>query len=142
MIEPTAGTLTFEGRDVLCLGKTELREIRREMQIVFQDPYASLNPRMRVEDIVVEPLAIHGIGNKTERRQRVADLLARVVWTPPTRDDTHMSFQVGSVSASVLPELSALQPKLIVADEPVSALDVSVQAQVVNLLQDSEANLA
>src|SRR4051812_2001932 len=82
LIEPTAGEVSFEGRDVLSMGKNELRGLRREMQIVFQDPYASLNPRMRVGNIVGEPLVIHGIGTKTDRRDRVADLLARVGLDP------------------------------------------------------------
>jgi oligopeptide transport system ATP-binding protein len=136
LIEPTSGEVRFEGRDVLSLGKHELRELRREMQIVFQDPYASLNPRMRVGDIVGEPLVIHKIGSKSERRDRVEDLLKRVGLDPAYSRRYPHEFSGGQRQRIGVARTLALNPKLIVADEPVSALDVSVQAQVVNLLQD------
>ncbi len=144
LIEPTAGEITFEGRDVVSLGKQELRELRREMQIVFQDPYASLNPRMKVGSIVGEPLVIHNIGTKKERRDRVAELLKRVGLNPDYSKRYAHEFSGGQRQRIGVARTLALNPKLIVADEPVSALDVSVQAQVVNLLQDlqKEFNLA
>ena len=136
LIEPTAGEVTFDGRDVLAMGKRELRELRRAMQIVFQDPYASLNPRMRVGDIVGEPLVIHKIGTKPERHERVAALLSKVGLDPDYMNRYPHEFSGGQRQRIGVARTLALNPKLIVADEPVSALDVSVQAQVVNLLQD------
>jgi oligopeptide/dipeptide ABC transporter ATP-binding protein len=136
LIEPTSGHIYFEGADVLALGKKELREMRREMQIIFQDPYASLNPRMKIGDIVAEPLVIHNQGTRSERRDRVAALLQRVGLDPDYMNRYAHEFSGGQRQRIGVARSLALNPKLIVADEPVSALDVSVQAQVVNLLQE------
>ncbi len=139
LIEPTHGEISFDGQDVRALAGSELRRLRREMQIIFQDPYASLNPRMKVRDIVSEPLVIHGIGDRAERRERVADLLRKVGLDPDYMNRYPHEFSGGQRQRIGIARALALNPKLIVADEPVSALDVSVQAQVINLLEDLQA---
>jgi oligopeptide transport system ATP-binding protein len=136
LIEPTSGEVWFDNKDVLSLNKNELRPLRREMQIIFQDPYASLNPRLSILSIISEPLVIHKIGNKSEQKDRVAELLKKVGLDPDYMYRYPHEFSGGQRQRLGVARALALNPKLIIADEPVSALDVSVQAQVVNLLQD------
>jgi len=137
LIEPTAGRILFRGRDIAAAGRREMHELRRHLQIIFQDPYGSLSPRRTVADIVAEPLVAHGlVRNAAERRDTVARLLTRVGLSPDLMQRYPREFSGGQRQRIGIARAIGVDPAFVVADEPVSALDVSVQAQIVNLLQD------
>jgi oligopeptide transport system ATP-binding protein len=136
LIEPTSGSVVFDGTDMLAAAPAELRRLRRSMQVIFQDPYSSLNPRLRVIDLVGEALEVHGLTRGAETEKRVSDLLRRVGLSPSSLNRYPHEFSGGQRQRIGVARAIALEPKLVICDEPVSALDVSIQAQVVNLLQD------
>ena len=139
LMKPTSGSVVFDGRELTQLEAGELRRVRRELQIVFQDPYSSLDPRMTVGDIVGEPLAVHRVGSRRDRRVRVRELLDVVGFDPTFVNRYPHEFSGGQRQRIGIARALALSPRLIVCDEPVSALDVSIQAQIINLLKDLQA---
>ena len=136
LIEPDSGTIIFDGQMVTGMPKGELTALRRDMQIIFQDPYSSLNPRMRVGEIIGEPLVIHGLARGTQIREQVLTLMVKVGLSPDHYDRYPHEFSGGQRQRIGIARTLAVQPRLVVADEPVSALDLSIQAQIVNLLKD------
>lgn len=142
LIEPTKGKIIFEGKEITKLSQSEMRPLRRSMQIIFQDPYGSLNPRLPVGEIIREPLLVHNIGTKKEQEDRVVDVMKLVGLSPEYLHRYPHEFSGGQRQRIGIARAIVLNPKFIVADEPVSALDASIQAQVLNLLLDLQKKLA
>lgn len=136
LIDPDSGQILFDGKDLTSLNQRQLRPLRRQMQVIFQDPYASLNPRMTVGEIIEEPLLVHNVGSKTERRDRVDELLRLVGLARDAKGKYPHEFSGGQRQRIGIARAIALNPKLIIADEPVSALDVSIRGEIINLLND------
>lgn len=136
LIEPDSGTIQFDGKDVTGMGHRALTAIRRDMQMIFQDPYSSLNPRMRVGEIIGEPLVVHGLAKGAQVKEQVLTLMQKVGLAPEHYDRYPHEFSGGQRQRIGIARTLAVQPRLVVADEPVSALDLSIQAQIVNLLKD------
>jgi ABC-type oligopeptide transport system ATPase subunit len=141
LLKPTSGSVRFMDQELTKLPRNDLREMRKEMQIVFQDPYSSLNPRMTVGNIVAEPMLVHGEGTRRSRELRVRDLLETVGFNPDFTNRYPHEFSGGQRQRIGIARALALNPRLIVCDEPVSALDVSIQAQILNLLKDLQRDL-
>jgi ABC-type oligopeptide transport system ATPase subunit len=141
LLKPTEGSVRFMGQELTTMGHGDLREMRKEMQIVFQDPYSSLNPRMTVGNIVGEPMLVHDQGTRRSREARVRDLLETVGFNPDFTNRYPHEFSGGQRQRIGIARALALNPRLIVCDEPVSALDVSIQAQILNLLKDLQRDL-
>uniref|UniRef100_C6E6J0 Oligopeptide/dipeptide ABC transporter, ATPase subunit n=1 Tax=Geobacter sp. (strain M21) TaxID=443144 RepID=C6E6J0_GEOSM len=141
LVPPSEGSIRYGGRELSAMNRGELAQFRREVQMIFQDPFSSLNPRMRVAQIVGEPLEIHGIGSPAERRERVARLMERVGLSPEQLSRFPHQFSGGQRQRIGIARALAVSPRLIIADEPVSALDLSIQAQIINLLQEVKMDL-
>ena len=140
LLDPTSGEILYKGRDLATLSQAQMRPLRRDLQIIFQDPYASLNPRMNVEQLVGEPLAVHNLRPKSERRDRVVELLELVGLQAGALTRYPHEFSGGQRQRVGIARALAVEPEFIVCDEPISSLDVSIQAQIVNLLSELQEN--